>query len=217
MISVVCLLMATATAQPELDKLVAQIQSSYALRRDITANFTQTYVDNLSGGRRVEGGTLWAESSGKVRWSYQAPVRKDFIYDGTTAYFYEPDNAQVTVFERFEDSQLSRVVQFLWGQGDLLSTFNIASCTENCGVTSEFEYVLLLKPKQSIPSINRVLLAVDIRTSRVVRSMVFDPLGNYTEYALTDLRFDMAIDAKKFQFEVPEGVSVLRSAMTQKP
>ena len=169
MVSVFCLLIATGVVQPELEQLVAQIQESYALRRDITASFTQTYVDNLSGSRRVEGGTLWAKSSGKVRWSYLAPVRKDFIFDGTTAYFYEPDNAQVTVFEKFEDSQLSRVVQFLWGQGDLVSTFNIEPCIENCGAISEQERVLSLTPKQNIPSIHRVLLAVDLRTSRVVR------------------------------------------------
>ncbi len=217
MISILSLLLVTATASPELEQVVARIQESYALRRDITANFTQTYVDSLSGTRRVEAGMLWAQSNGKVRWSYESPVKKDFIYDGSTAYFYEPDNAQVTVFERFEDSQLSRVVRFLWGQGDLLSTFDVTPCTTDCGVSSEDELLLALSPKQSIASIQRVVLAVNVRTARVERSIVYDPLGNFTEYALTDLRFDMAIDDKKFDFKVPDGVSVLRAAMTGKP
>ena len=217
MISLVSLLLVASAPQPELERVVARIQESYALRRDITASFTQTYVDSLSGTRRVEAGTLWAQSNGKVRWSYQSPVRKDFIYDGATAYFYEPDNAQVTVFERFEDSQLSKVVQFLWGQGDLMATFDVASCATDCGESSEEELLLALSPKQAIASIQRVILAVNVRTARVQRSIVYDPLGNFTEYALSDLRFDMAIDDKKFNFKVPDGVSVLRAAMAGKP
>ena len=217
MVSIVSLMLITAAAPAELEQVVARVQETYALRRDITANFTQTFIDNLSGTRRVEAGTLWAQSNGKVRWSYHSPVRKDFIYDGATAYFYEPDNAQVTVFERFEDSQLSSVVRFLWGQGDLMSTFDISPCDAQCSVGLEHELLLALKPKQAIPSIQRVVLAVDVRTARIGRSVVYDPLGNSTEYALSDLRFDMAIDDKKFDFKVPDGVSVLRAAMAGRP
>ena len=123
----------------------------------------------------------------------------------------------MTVFERFEDSQLSRVVRFLWGQGDLMSTFDMSPCDAQCGVGLEHELLLALRPKQVIPSIQRVVLAVDVRTARIGRSVVYDPLGNSTEYALSDLRFDMAIDDKKFDFKVPDGVSVLRAAMAGKP
>ena len=70
---------------------------------------------------------LWAKPDGRVRWSYLDPVRKDFVFDGEAAYFYEPENAQVTVFERFQDSPLANAVQFLWGQGDIEATFDVGS------------------------------------------------------------------------------------------
>ena len=52
------------------------------------------------GGHRRE-----LEAAGPLRrWSYLDPVPKDFVFTGERAFFYEPDNAQVTVFEQFKDS-----------------------------------------------------------------------------------------------------------------
>jgi outer membrane lipoprotein carrier protein len=191
--------------------ILERVQATYESAGDIEARFEQVFVDQLRGKRRSEKGMLWAKPDGRVRWSYLDPIRKDFIYDGTTAYFYEPENAQVTVFERFQDSPLASAVQFLWGQGDIRASFTVETCKKQCDIGEPGDIILALWPKQEIPTVDHSLLAVDPKTYRVRRSFVYDPLGNHTEYRFDDIRFGANVTDRRFDFEVPKGANVLRS------
>lgn len=206
---VFALLFASASNSP--DQVLSKVRATYLDAGDIEASFTQIYFDNLRGKKRQESGKLWATGDGRVRWSYQKPVRKDFIFDGKTAYFYEPENAQVTVFERFQDSPLSNALKFLWGQGDLKGTFDVKPCSKKCDMGEKGDLVVELWPKENIPTVDHSLLFVNPKTYRVRMSVVFDPLGNRTEYHFDKIKFGADIPDKRFNFVVPKGASVLRS------
>ena len=203
-------------AAPTPDQLVNQVQAAYHNGGDMTAQFTQTYIDKLRGKKRVESGNLWVKTDGRVRWSYMKPQRKDFVYDGTTAYFYEPDNAQVTVFEHFGDSPIANAMQFLWGQGELRKSFEVQACDTSCAEPSKAgakagEVAVRMVPKEGIAAVDHVVLWMDEKAQRVRRSLVYDPLGNVTEYQFTDVQLGVRIEAAKFSFTVPQGVSLLRA------
>lgn len=191
--------------------LAERIQNVYTRVGDVRAEFAQTYIDKLRGQRPTERGVLWAKSDGRVRWSYREPVRKDFVFTGTNAYFYEPNNAQVTVFDNFETSPLANAIRFLWGQGSILETFNVSPCTERCEESPAGYTSLLLRPKNPIAVVEAIQLSVDSKTARVKRSIVFDPLGNKTQYVFDAIRFGEAVEDKKFVFKIPEGVSIIRA------
>jgi len=91
---------------PNAARLLGQVQTTYRTGGDLTAAFTQNYIDRLRPNPRVESGHLWAKKDGRVRWRYEQPNVKEFVFDGKRAHFYEPDNAQVTVFDNFVDSPL---------------------------------------------------------------------------------------------------------------
>lgn len=188
------------------------VQERYDAGGNLSAEFEQVYVDKLRGARKPETGVLWATEDGRVRWSYRKPVRKDFVYDGEKAYFYEPENAQVTVFENFQDTPLWSAMQFLWGQGKLTRVFAVSFCEQDCGEPSAAQAVLQLVPKDPIPNVSRALLLVDKKKRLVRTSIVFDALGNRTEYHFANLSFGKAIADAKFEFEIPDGVSVLRAS-----
>lgn len=203
-------------AAPTPDQLVAQVQAAYHKGGDMTATFTQTYSDKLRGKKRVETGNLWVKTDGRVRWSYASPVRKDFVFDGTTAYFYEPDNAQVTVFERFGDSPIANAMQFLWGQGELRKSFEVQACDTSCAEPSQAgakpgEVAVRMVPKEGIAAVDHAVLWVDEKAQRVRRSLVYDPLGNVTEYQFSEVKLGTPIDGAKFAFTVPQGVSLLKA------
>jgi outer membrane lipoprotein-sorting protein len=200
-------------AQPSPDKVLEGVKNTYRAAGNIEAHFRQVYVEKLRGKKREETGTIWATQDGRVRWSYQKPVRKDFVYDGANAYFYEPENAQVTVFERFQDSPLSNALRFLWGQGDLRAAFEVKPCTGKCDWGRKSDVVLELWPKDPIPTVDHSLLVVDTKTNRVRESIVFDHLKNRTEYHFIDVEFGVEVSDAKFAFEIPKGVSILRSTV----
>jgi outer membrane lipoprotein-sorting protein len=140
-------------------------------------------------------------------------VPKDFVYTGRTAYFYEPNNSQVTVFEKFEDSPLANALRFLWGQGSILQTFNVSACTERClSADVDTQRSVLLKPRDPIPSVEVIQLTVEPDSGRVMRSIVFDPLGNRTEYRFSSVAFNAKVSEKKFAFRIPPGVDILKAS-----
>lgn len=202
---------AMAANAPSAAQLLEKMQAVYRNSGDMTANFTQTYTDKLRGKSRVESGEVWAKTDGRVRWSYSSPVHKDFVFDGQSAYFYEPDNAQVTVFEQFRDSQAYQALRFLWGQGQLDKHFIASNCDkESCGEIPAKTAGLKLVPKTPLASVKYAVLIMDAAKYQVVQSILFDPLGNRTVYAFSSVKFGTKVEDNKFRFTPPAGVNILK-------
>lgn len=192
--------------------VVARVGATYRAGGDMTAQFTQTYTDKLRGKTRVESGQMWVKKDGRVRWSYQQPEHKDFVFDGNVAYFYEPDNAQVTLFEHFKDSPIAQALQFLWGQGEVQKIFTIGPCEKDCPTDLEGKAIAVqLTPKRALPSVNHVVMRIDANAYVVQSSTVVDPLGNKNVYAFSKAQFGAKLDDAKFDFTPPTGVSILRA------
>jgi outer membrane lipoprotein carrier protein len=205
------LIVVAAAAAP--DSAISRVQQTYQ-RGDLCAAFEQTYVEKLRNKKKVESGRLWAKRDGRVRWTYEKPTRKDFVYDGKKAWFYEPDNGQVTEFDKFEQSPIWGAVRFLWGQGNLMDVFAVAACNDpKCRDNAAPGLaVYQLTPKKPIAAVDHVVLEVDPATSQVRRSIVYDTLGNRTEYAFSDVSIGCQVPDAKLTFEVPKGVSVVRAS-----
>ncbi len=209
-------LMMVSVGSADLGSRVARVEAAYQAGGSMTADFTQTYRDSLRPKPRVESGRMWVSPGGQVRWTYLPPAeRKEFVFDGSRAFFYEPEQAQVTVFSGFKDSPLATATEFLWGRGDLRKQFVVGPCeVPPAGVAAaapvpKGELCVALRPRQPLPQVHSVLLGIDEEAQRINRSWVIDAVGNTTEFAFTKVHFGQAIDPAKFAFVIPPGVSVL--------
>ena len=213
----VCLLALTALSSqaaasvPTPQVLLQRVQATYLKAGDIKGTFTQTTIGKLRGKAQTESGRLWAKKDGRVRWRYEQPIQKEFVYDGKTAFFYEPANAQVTRFEKFSESKLGAAIDFLIGRGDFAKNFDVKTCTNFCDAGEPDSQVLTLWPKKPLGHIDHVLLFVDPKSYRVRSSMVFDTLENRTEYRFTELTFGAQVKDRTFDFRVPDVVQELRA------
>jgi chaperone LolA len=190
---------------------LTKLQAHYSKAGNFSAKFTQTYIDSLRGKKRQERGELWVSQDGRVRWMYEQPARKEFVYDGDAAYFYEPENSQVTVFEHFRQTQLSTAMQFLWGQGDIAKNFTAFPCKLLCDARiNKEDSIVELTPKENIPSVSRVALVISAK-GELEKTVMLDALSNRTEYAFDNFKFNIPVDKQKFIFKVPSGVAVLRA------
>lgn len=193
-------------------QLLGSVQAHYKKAGDLQASFEHIYFDKLRGKRRPETGKLWAKKDGRVRWTYYKPDRKDFVFNGETAYFYEPGNAQVTIYQKFSESPLWNAVRFLWGQGNPLESFNVRPCDQGCEQGQPGDVTVRLEPKEVVPSVNYVLVVVDPKAKQVRTSIVYDQLGNRAEYHFKDVLLGSTVPDAKFEFKVPKGVSVLQAS-----
>jgi outer membrane lipoprotein carrier protein len=200
--------------------IFTKITHGYKNLGDAQMHFQQSYTDALRGTKRSEQGEIYLSNNGKVRWVYRSPVRKDFIFNGTHAYFYEPDFAQVTLFENFAGSPLAQTLGALWGQGQLEKHFTLTKITP---ATAEKNVIILeLSPKEALSGVQSVELHIDAENFLVKQSKLLDPLGNATVYEFKNFKKVKSLKNDIFDFTIPEGVNVLRAqsqpeSATEKP
>ena len=179
--------------------------------QDMVASFRQVYDNKLLQQSRTESGKLWLKADGRVRWSYRQPVRKDFVFDGRTAYFYEPSFAQVTVFEDFSQSALFHSLQFILNGGDAVALYSVSWCHTDCPDTAPGQRLIELAPREGVAAVSRIHVIIDASGKYVRRSVVYDGLGNRTTYLFSDVVFGASLPDAGFVFNMPDGVNVLRA------
>jgi outer membrane lipoprotein-sorting protein len=69
--------------------------------------------------------------------------------------------------------------------------------------------ILDLRPRHSEAGIARMLLEVNLQTSTVEKTTLFDAAGNTTVIALTGLKRNSGLSDQQFQFTPPAGVTVV--------
>lgn len=208
-------LMVLALPEGDLDAQMARVTAAYREGGTLCAQFTHTYHDSLRQRLRPESGRLWVGADGQVLWRYLTPERKDFVFDGETAYFYEPRQAQVTVLKDFRGSPLAASTEFLWGRGELRRRFTLGACEAAppaAGprpIIPPEELCVRLVPRTALPQVREIFLGVDEAAHVIRRSWVVDPVGNATELAFFDVRFGQQLDGAMFHFTPPPGTTVL--------
>jgi outer membrane lipoprotein-sorting protein len=200
-----------AAPLPGAESLLTRTQDTYRALGDFQVSFRQVFVDAVRKTQREEQGELFAKADGRVRWTYRSPTPKDFIFDGKAAFFYEPENAQVTVFARFDRSPLVHALRFLWGHGEVGTLFDPRPCRADCGLAAAGEEVVELWPRGELAGVDHSALVIDRATSHVRRSVVFDPLGNRTEYHFGAVHNGAPLADAKFSFTPPPGVAQIRA------
>ena len=203
-----------STVSPET--VLQSVREKHQLSEDISYTFSQTYVDDLRGARPAETGTILVKKDGRFRWAYQAPERKDFIFDGTRAWLYEPGKSQATEFEGFASSAASQALQFLWGRGQLDALFNLDWCSEECP-KGEGQKLLELRPKKTLATLDRMVVQIDATTYQILGATSYDAMGNQTVYMLSKPSLGRVHKESWFDFQVPKGVNVIRVNVSGTP
>jgi len=201
----------TVDADKEAQQTAEKLQKTYQKLGNVQSEFSQTYIDTLRGSQRVESGELWVHKDGRLRWSYKNPTEKDFIFDGKSAFFYEPENRQVTIFDKFQEDDLWKTMQFLWGKTSWKERFNVEACPKICREQFVNYKTLTLIPKKVLGSLDHAWIIIDPKTHRISQALLFDALENKNIYEFKNIRTVATFKNTIFQFVIPEGTSILRA------
>lgn len=196
------LLAATLGApEPSAVALARQVQERLQKQTGLTARFIQTYRSAALGREIVERGVVSLKRPGRMRWEYKDPEKKTFVSDGRTLYFYVPADRQVMVRDRDEERGIATLL--LSGRSDILGQFQVSLEKAPFGFSR-----LRLLPRRPDPEIEEATIDVD-ESFRVRVIEVKDAQGNRSRFQFDDLREDVALPDRLFQFEIPRGVEVI--------
>ena len=192
---------------------LAGMERRYASVRSLQARFTQTY--RAAGVEQVESGVVYMKRPGRMRWEYRQPEAKLFVADGKNAYFYVPEERQVTVRPFAARDLRNTPLELLLGGGGLERIFRAVDEVEWKPSGAGTRLVRLV-PRSPQADYDFVVIEVDARTFALRRLAIREAMGGTSEFAFADVADDVKLEDRLFRFAPPRGVEVIRMDETDK-
>jgi outer membrane lipoprotein carrier protein len=189
-----------------VEDVVRRVQERFDATKDLSAAVDQELVVVSAGKTLHATGTVAFKRPGKMRWNLTDGTTQVIVADGTTLWFYQPDEQQVLKAPFRAAFRSSTPVSFLTGVGRLGEDFEVSIEGE-----TEAGIQLALRPRKGDGELGRLRLTVDAHSYDIVGAEVIDPVGNVTRLRFSDLRRNTGIDDAQFHFEVPPGVDVIEA------
>jgi outer membrane lipoprotein carrier protein len=167
----------------------------------LSGAFEQALLD--ADGQLIErtSGTLEIQRPGRFRWSYTEPYEQWLVADGLNIWSYDVDLEQVTVKPQ-ADALANTPALLLGGADDALDQFDYRGSY----VEKDTTWVRL-EPKNTESGFMRVELG--FMGDTLHRMVFFDNLEQTTLVSLYEVAVNDPIDARRFEFAIPEGVDVV--------
>jgi outer membrane lipoprotein carrier protein len=201
-------LAAAGAAAPTAAEVAAAVQREYETVKDFSADFTHTYRGGVLKKQVSERGKMWIKKPARMRWEYGAPENNVFVSDGTKMYSYVPADNQVTIGNVPVQDVASTPWLFLAGKGNLTRDFTVSLVDPAPGLPAG-TLALKLVPKKVQPDYDWLILEVDPGTYRLRGLVTTDVQGGTSTFVFTNLKENVGLTDKQFEFKPPRGVDVV--------
>lgn len=197
-------LLSTVVYADDLNAIIAKVQKTYDGIQDIQSNFTQfTTSASIKETQKAEG-VVYFKKPGMMKWEYKSPGKDIIVSDSMAIWIYQQDIGQVMVGNAL-DNGTSISNNFLAGMGNLKKDFIIELAEGDNNA-----HLLKLNPKTAQPNLQKLYIAVDKKTFLVIRTIVYDMLGNETKVIFEKIKTNQSLSGSIFKFKIPEGVKVVK-------
>ncbi len=202
--------LALSSADPTPNALLAQVQKRYESFADFSAEFKQTLVRAARPGKgRTESGKVYLKRPGLMRWDYAEPEVKNFVIDGERLWAYKPDEAEVMVYDKFHEAEVSAGLSFLWGKAALDKEFDAKHESGNDPLGAPFPpRTLKLIPKKPDANVKTLYFTIDDKNF-ISKAVVEDQVGNFNIFDFKNVMLDKGLKKDAFLFVPPDGVKVV--------
>ncbi|HEV8473430.1 MAG TPA: outer membrane lipoprotein carrier protein LolA [Methylomirabilota bacterium] len=194
--------------QPALDEVVRSVEAAYGRMTDLKADFSQTAFNKSLNQTIPARGAVYLKKGGKLRWEYTEPTPQQIVSDGKTIWIFTPQLNQVNTGPAPE-ALAGPAGSFLTGLGKLREHFNVRFLNPASPRDAEGNVVLDLTPKQPLPTLTRLILALDPKSWDVRKAIVHDQFENTVTMTFTKLAINSGLDDKLFVFTPPKGAATV--------
>ena len=201
---------ATVRAQtaPSLDDVLRGLEGAYGKMNDLKAEFSQTAFNKSLNQSIPAQGIVYLKKGGKLRWEYSDPTPQEIVSDGKTLWVYTPTLSQVNVGPAPE-ALSGPAGSFLSGLGKLREHFNVRFLNPAEPRDKDGNVALDLTPKQPLPTMTRLILAVDPKTWEARRAVIYDQFENTVTMLFSKISVNTGLADKLFTFVAPKGVATV--------
>jgi len=205
---------ATVRSADPATEFAEALQRRYDTVKDFSTDFVHTYEGGLLRKKLIEKGELIIKKPGKMRWEYKSPEEKLFVSDGVKLYSYIPADKQVIVASVPRQDTASTPALFLAGKGNLTRDFTVSLVAAPAGMPAGSKSVNLV-PKDTQQDYDWLVLSADPATLRLQGLFAADSQGGTSTFSFVNLKENVGIADKAFEFKIPRGVDVVNDSATR--
>ncbi len=189
-------------AETPEQQILDAVQQKYENILTFEADFTQrSYVKMMDKAHEAKG-KVQIKKPGKMKWVYGLPDTQVLISNGKILWHYVSEENQVIKVPIENIYSSNTPALFLAGQEKLTQIFNIENVNTN-------PPSITLSPKEEDQALRRLQLFANKKNFQITGSTVYDKLGNKTEIRFTNIKTNIDIPEKTFQFQAPPNTEVL--------
>ncbi len=184
------------------DMAVKRLSELLSKAQTITGRFSQLTLDGSGTQLQETSGEMSLKRPGLFRWHTDAPQEQLLVSNGQKVWLYDPDLQQVTI--QTLDQRLTHTPA-------LLLSGDVSSISQNFDIThKEAGDVVdfMLKPKAKDTLFDSLRLS--FRGGVVNDMQLIDGVGQRTNILFMSVKMNQPVDAKQFDFQVPEGADVIQ-------
>ncbi len=199
---------ATGAAALTVDEAVRGLEQAYGRMTDLRAEFTQTSFNRSLNSTIPARGVVYLKRGGKLRWEYAEPTRQEIVSDGAKFWVYTPELNQVNVGAAPE-ALAGPAGSFLAGLGRVREHFQVRFLNPAQPTDAEGLVVLDLTPREPLPTLTRLILALDPKSWQVRKAVVYDQFENTVTMRFTKMAVNAGLPDRLFTFTPPPGVATV--------
>jgi outer membrane lipoprotein carrier protein len=199
---------ATPASAQSLDDVISDVEAAYGKLVDLKAEFVQSAFNKSLNQTIQARGTVYLRKGGKLRWEYTDPTPQEIVSDGKTLWVYTPTLNQVNTGPAPE-ALSGPAGSFLAGLGKIREHFEVRFVNPAQPKDADGNVRLDLTPKHPLPTLARLILAVDPQEFLARKAVVYDQFENTVTMTFTKIMVNSGIPDKLFTFVPPKGVATV--------
>jgi outer membrane lipoprotein carrier protein len=207
-LALVLLVAAGPVSAESLDEVLREVEGVYGRMNDLRADFTQSAFNKSLNQTIPAKGTVYLKKGGKLRWEFTEPTPQEIVSDGKKLWVYTPTLNQANVAEAPE-ALAGPAGSFLAGLGKLRSEFQVRFLNPAQPKDTDGNWVLDLTPKQPLPTLTRLILALDPKSWEIKKAVVHDQFENTVTMRFTKMAVNSGLPDRTFTFVAPKGVVIV--------
>lgn len=187
-----------APPQPEVMDVVHKIQQVYGRHCCFKAAFDQLTVNVAMDLKDRFRGTMYVKKPSKIALDVSWPEKQKVVLVGRSYAVYFPQDGNAVRGECPPEINVEHFFSFFTNIGALDRNFSIRFPART-GDESKRLIFLELRDRKTPESTFRIVLGIDTERYTVRRAVIYDALGNYNRFDLSDVAFLESIPESLFK------------------
>jgi outer membrane lipoprotein-sorting protein len=202
------------SAEPlPVDEVVKRVQNVYARQCCFVARFDQLTVNvSMDLKDRFEG-NMYVKAPNLIALEVVSPERQQVVIRGRSYSIYFPDDGNAARGEIPPEMNVEHFFSFLANLGELDRNFLISYPNRSSDETERLIFLELVDRKNP-QGTYRIVVGIDMDQFIIRRAIIYDALGNYNRFDLSEITFQTSLPDSRFQ--VAPGAIDIRDESTSK-